>query len=68
MYNNRMNTIVSSSEYVDVIVNFGAIFLCHTFGNPNYVAMFLLLQFDVSVKDAKLELLQKSVFIERNLN
>lgn len=42
-----------------VVVNFCAMLLRNTFGNPNNVAALLLLQLQVRVEYAKMELLNK---------
>jgi len=48
----------------NIVVNFGAMLLRHTFGNPHNIPAFLLLQFQVGVENSKVELLHKGVHIQ----
>lgn len=45
----------------------GLLPLCDTFCNPNNVAILLLPQFEVRVKDSKVELLQESQSVKLHL-
>lgn len=51
----------------DVVVDLCTMFLRDTFCNPNDVAAFLFLQFQIGVKDSKVKLLHKRVDIQFDL-
>lgn len=58
---------VCSREDGDVVVYLGLSSLCHTLGDPDDVAALLLLQFDVGIKHAEVELLQEGEHVELDL-
>ncbi len=51
----------------DVVVNLGPMTLGHTLCNPNHVPTLLLLQLQVGVEDAKVELTQESIHVQLHL-
>lgn len=55
------------SEDRNVAVNFGSMSLRNAFGDPNDVAVLLFLELNVSVEDAKVELVQESLLHQHDL-
>ena len=53
--------VIMPLEYWNVTVDLRSMALCHTLRNPNDVPALLLLEFDVGVEDAKVELLQEGI-------
>ena len=54
-------------KYRNVTVNFGPVSLCHTFGYPHNVSVFLFLQLHIGVEYAKLKLLHEGILHQFNL-
>lgn len=54
-------------ENRNVVIDLGAMFLRNTLGYPHDVPALLLLEFQVGVEDAKVELLQKREDVEADL-
>lgn len=50
-----------------VVVDFGAMLLGHALGDPHDVAALLLLELEVRIEDAKVELLQEGVHVQLDL-
>lgn len=55
------------SEDGDVVIDFGAVPLGDALGDPDNVPALLLLQLDVGVENAEMELVQESQFIQLHL-
>lgn len=55
------------SEDGDVVVNLGAVPLGDALGDPHDVPAFLLLQLDVGVEDAEVELVEEGQLVELDL-
>lgn len=51
----------------NVVVYLGLLSLCDAFCDPNDVAILLFPQFDVRIKDSKVELLQESQSVQLHL-
>lgn len=51
----------------NVVVDFGSMLLRHAFADPHNVAALLLLQFQIRIEHAEVELLQECVHVQSNL-
>lgn len=72
MFNTREAFILKAGlvfvwEDWNVVVYLGLLPLCDTFCDPNNVAILLLPQFEVRVKDSEVELLQESQSVKLHL-
>lgn len=55
-------------ENWNIIVDFGAMFLCNTLRYPDNVTAFLFLQLQVCIEHSKVELLNECIHIQFDLN
>ena len=55
-------------ENWNIIVDFGAMFLCNTFRYPDNVTAFLFLQLQICIEHSKVELLNECIHIQFDLD
>lgn len=59
--------VYNDLEDGDVVIDLCSVFLSYTLGDPDDIAALLLLEFQVRIENAKVELLHKSVHVQFDL-